>query len=122
MKVIKPAWVGWKKEGTSDKVWGVFCIYDNSDNNQKNGFGWFAEDLIKWGDAMPKRNLIVYNFWGRRGKTLQFKKLDKDNNIVVKKKINKGYRLITNDQFHKIFPDASEQIQSAGLMALLGAE
>ncbi len=42
--------VGWVKEGTSDKVWGYF--------------------------SLPSNTKVYYTFWGRRGARLTFKKYD----------------------------------------------
>lgn len=42
--------VGWKKEGTSDKVWGYF--------------------------SLPSNEKVFYTFWGRRGAKLTFKRYE----------------------------------------------
>lgn len=84
--------IGWCKEGTSDKIWGYFYRPTDVSNNRyiTKHHGW---------------NVCV--FWGRRGKAMQFKPdhsgydLEK---LVREKQNKKNYVPISQGKLFEIWP------------------
>lgn len=86
--------LGWMKEGTSDKVWGYIKLESGS----------------------------YYNFWGRRGKTLRFKRhtghwRDWELDNLADKKLAKGYKKLTEAEIEVISPGFAEEFGSQFVMA-----
>ena len=79
---FKFEWIGWMKTDTNDKVWGYF-------QNDK----------------------LYYTFWGKRGKTLNFKKTptswfaDDKLQSLQKTKRKKGYDEMSEQQMITIWPE-----------------
>lgn len=74
-------WVGWVNEGNHDKLWGVL--------KSANGN-------------------TFYNFWCRRGATMQFKKVDSP---AYRHKEKKGYKQITPDKLDEIYPTFMQEAE-----------
>lgn len=85
--------VGWKKEGTSDKVWGVI---------QLDG---------------PK----CLTFWGRRGKKLQTKETSNGWDLLklIATKENEGYRRIDVVKLHTVYPEFQTDLEKTTMWAML---
>jgi hypothetical protein len=86
--------IGWMKEGTHDKVWGFIRLDSGS----------------------------YYNFWGRRGKTLRFKRhagrwSDYVLNALADKKIAKGYSKLTEAMMESVNPGFTDEFGSQFVMA-----
>lgn len=101
---------GWKKEGTSDKVWGVITLKQTYTSNSPS---W-------WGDQ-SRYNFLV--FWGRRGKKLQFLiKEDKYLNVMgsdFQKKLNKGYQKINKNELDEVYPEFEQDLDAIGFIGIL---
>lgn len=88
--------IGWCKEGTSDKIWGYF--YRPTDTTNP----WISKE-DGW-------NVCV--FWGRRGKAMHFKpdvsgpELTK---LKYQKMVKKNYRSINRDHLLEIWPTFVEE-------------
>jgi len=92
MNKFEFGFIGYCCEDNHDKVWGYFYRPTNKVDGSwwpTKGYGW---------------NCCI--FWGRRGKTMQFKAdvtgpvLDK----LVRAKRNKGYNEIESDKLNEIWP------------------
>lgn len=83
--------LGWMKEDNHDKVWGFIKLKSGS----------------------------LYNFWGRRGKTLRFKRhYDKWTlNDLADKKVAKGYQRMSEQKMEVISPGFGEEFGSQFIMA-----
>ena len=91
---FKFLFLGWMKEGTHDKVWGYIKLDSGS----------------------------YYNFWGRRGKTLRFKRhpgtwSDYDLRDLAQKKLDKGYLRMTEEALEVSTPGFGEEFGSQFVMA-----
>jgi predicted DNA-binding WGR domain protein len=85
--------IGWCREGTSDKVWGVINL--------------------------DKTSSVV--FWGRRGKKLQTK-IDSDSwelNKLIRAKEKKGYVKVDKDHLDRVYPEFENDLQATTVWALL---
>lgn len=91
--------IGWCREGTSDKVW--VCIKLDGD---------------KWGGSYA-------TVWGRRGRKLQHKIIDHssswDMEKLVDSKERKGYRKIDPERLAEVYPEFEEDLQKTTVWALL---
>ena len=87
-------WVGWYKQGTSDKVWG-----------------WFLPNADDTADAGDQRCWI---FWGRRGGTMSFKRDTYGAELVrtQRGKESKGYKPISRAELVEIWPAFEEDLAS----------
>jgi hypothetical protein len=86
-------WIGWFREGTSDKVWG-YCSQPSSET--------------------------CYIFWGRRGKALSFKRDTEYYARGVKyKKANKGYSEINEKQLTDIWPTFGNDLSKRLTLCIL---
>lgn len=97
---MKYAHIGWCKEGTADKVWGVIQLTDNSYWNQSK----------------------YATFWGRRGAKLQTKLWegsDWDAKEMFLKKQNKGYRSVELDELNKVYPEFQQDLEKTAFWATL---
>jgi len=91
-------WVGWnnsRKEGTQhDKVWG-------------------------W---LEMRDGRLYNFWGRRGKSLRFKL--HTNRYALEKlqdtKNRKGYTFVASSDYNRLVKDFIDEVEFYCMTAILG--
>lgn len=93
--------IGWCKDGTSDKVW--ICIQLNGDN---------------WGGTYA-------TVWGRRGKKLQHKVIDHSNqwdmDKLVDSKRRKGYVDIDRTKLDVVYPEFEQDLEATALWAMLKA-
>ena len=101
--------IGWKKEGTSDKVWGYFYRPTVA--------------VGKWVTRDHGWNCCV--LWGRRGgKSMQFKaditgyELDK----LVQSKKNKGYNIITDQKLYDIWPSFAQEAEAKLMWEVLAGK
>lgn len=102
----------WCKEGTSDKVWG-YVEFKNAPEPA-------------WKGARPDPGSL-YNFWGRRGKHLSFKRhygrwdLHELQRLAQKKLHPSGdklpYRQIPISEIEKIYPGFTEEFENQLLAA-----
>jgi len=82
-------WVGWFKEGTSDKLWGVL----KSEHGE-----------------------VYYNFWCRRGSMMQFKRVYSPEYYHKQKK---GYVQITPEKLDEIYPTFMQEAEMKLMFANL---
>jgi len=92
--------IGWCREGTSDKVWGVIKL-THSDNY--------------WNDYLT--------FWGRRGKKLQTKLLREtgtyDVDRLIESKQLKGYQEINHLALDEVYPEFQNDLEKTTIWAML---
>lgn len=90
-------WVGWCKEDNHDKIWGYIKLNESG---------------------------AYYNFWGRRGKTLRFKrhfgKWDLEDLTHAKR--NKGYVMRTPQNMAAIWPNFEDDFATQFVMAKLAGK
>lgn len=87
---------GWCRQGNSDKVWGFIRVGDGSS---------------------------LFNFWGRRGANLTWKRYeDRQRNVLdrlSREKVGKGYREVPIDQIELHTPGFTDEFERAFVMARL---
>lgn len=98
------AFIGHCTEGTSDKIWGVAVCGEYDPSKRKLwGYDYFNEPGVQ-----------AYAFWGKRGKTIKFKKhvtgYDLENLIGAKMR-NKGYVKVGEKKIEELWPDFEEQFE-----------
>lgn len=96
--------IGWCREGTSDKVWGVILIG--------------SEPPGRYG---AHKYLI---FWGRRGKKLQTKfeqTWASKMQDVFDKKLKGGYNSIDPTDLERVYPEFREDLEKTTVWAILSA-
>jgi len=87
--------IGWCKEGTHDKVWGIIRLGSNE----------------------------RISFWGRRGAKLQTKYLlgtsawEADD--MFRKKIRKGYKEILEYELDDVYPEFQQDLEKTAVWAML---
>ncbi len=93
--------IGWCKDDTHDKVWGVIFL------------------------DPPDRKQITYErvlvFWGRRGSKLQTK-LDHNTNKLsrlIDSKRDKGYRQIDRDKLDQVYPEFQSDLEKTAVWAIM---
>ena len=98
--------VGWCRDGTHDKVWGVISLDD------------LSVPLRYWNESK------FVTFWGRRGKTLQTKiqttsqyKIEKE----FEKKLDKGYKKISVEKLDEVYPEFREDLEKTAFWSILKA-
>lgn len=87
-------WLGWNNEGNSDKVWG-------------------------WLEMKDGRK---YCFWGRRGKTLQFKQhrhLDRLLKLEKQKETRKDYNFVRPEDYDQLVKDFLDSVEIYCMTAIL---
>lgn len=96
--------IGWCREGTSDKVW---VVIDLSGGN------------VNWGHQRAYATV-----WGRRGKKLQHKivhysgyEMDK----IIDKKQDKGYRKVFKKDLDAVYPEFEQDLEKTAVWAMLMA-
>lgn len=91
--------IGWCKEGTSDKVWVVIQLSGDH-----------------WGGSFA-------TVWGRRGRVLQHKVIDHSSDWDMEKLINsktkKGYNKIQPEFLNEVYPEFAEDLEKIGIWAAL---
>jgi len=87
--------IGWCKEGTSDKVWG----------------------------AIQLEGRRAVTFWGRRGKALQTKLVNDDWDLskLVDQKRRKGYCEVNRTGLDRVYPGFQEDLEKTAVWAILSA-
>lgn len=94
--------IGWMKEGTSDKVWGMILL-------QKGGDGrWHTNKYV--------------SFWGRRGAKLQTKLVEcslYEAEKMFDKKLNKGYQSVNKDRLDEVYPEFQSDLEKTAFWAAL---
>jgi hypothetical protein len=103
---MKIVCVGWCRDGTHDKVWGVISLDD------------LSVPLRYWNESK------FVTFWGRRGKTLQTKiqttsqyKIEKE----FEKKLDKGYKKISVEKLDEVYPEFREDLEKTAFWSILKA-
>jgi len=100
--------IGWCKEGSHDKVWGVILLQENVDS-EKQFWGWGG--INKY-----------VTFWGRRGAKLQTK-LVEDSAYKVsemfRKKLNKGYEEVDKHGLDEVYPEFESDLEKTAIWATL---
>lgn len=91
--------IGWKCEGTSDKVWGVIYLED----------------------ALSTYNTKCLTFWGRRGAKLQTKLSQDDHTMwrIVESKKDSGYVEIDVRHLNTVYPGFEDDLEKTALWAAL---
>lgn len=86
-------WLGWNNEDRSDKIWG-----------------W-----LEMGDGRK------YNFWGRRGKALQFKQHHSLHELhkLERQKERKGYNFVRPENYDRLVKDFLDQVEMYCMSAIL---
>ena len=99
---MKYEFIGWCREGTSDKVWGVIPL-------QKFEFGQTGKYVI---------------FWGRRGNKLQTKVIE-DSKWGISDKIDskkdRGYVEVDTTQLNELYPEFESDLSKTAMWAMLKA-
>ena len=93
-------WIGHCKEGSSDKVWGILTIREDSD------YKWQGDYVV---------------FWGRRGAKLQTK-IHKDTSEytmerLADKKESKGYQKIDLTRLNEVYPEFEKDLSKMAFWA-----
>jgi predicted DNA-binding WGR domain protein len=86
--------IGWCKEGVHDKVWGIIRL--DGDN--------------------------CVTFWGRRGSKLQTKMIKAswwEAGDLFRKKCNKGYREIQENELDQVYPEFKTDLEKTAIWAML---
>lgn len=85
--------IGWCKQGSADKVWGVINLIDDQ----------------------------VLTVWGRRGAKLQTKvgPFDWGLNRLISKKEEKGYRSIDENELNQVYPEFQSDLEKTAIWATL---
>lgn len=98
--------IGWCREGTHDKVWGVIFPFDPA-SVRPDWEGCTHQDCI--------------TFWGRRGSKLQTKTVCDDYKLqsLVRSKRNKGYQEVQEDRLTEVYPEFREDLEKTTVWALL---
>ena len=99
---MKYKFIGWCREGTSDKVWGVIPL----------GTETYLNDV----------SYVI--FWGRRGKKLQTKIL-KDSVWGIGNKIDskkeRGYIEVDTNKLDELYPEFESDLSKTAMWAMLRA-
>ena len=99
MEAVRFQWIGWCKQGTSDKIWGYFTVGS---------------------DTGP-----FYIFWAGRGKALTFKKESDAFEVtrIRRSKENrhylKAYTGISETKLAEIWPTFAEELEQRLSFAML---
>jgi hypothetical protein len=94
--------IGWCKDGTHDKVWGIICLQEPTTSYR--GDGKFV------------------TFWGRRGKKLQTKTVETGHYEVKKmfdKKLDKGYQEVDKRRLDEVYPEFEQDLEQTAVWAML---
>jgi hypothetical protein len=96
-------YVGWCKDDTHDKVWGVISLSDSS-------------TLRRWDES----KFVI--FWGRRGKTLRTK-IETTTVYQVRQafenKLDKGYREIKVSDLDTVYPEFHTDLEKSTIISIL---
>lgn len=95
--------IGHNTEGTSDKIWGYFLRPTTVDTS-----------LASWKQPTKANGWNCCIFWGRRGKTMQFKGDITGHELrkLVESKYKKGYVKIDQAKLLAIWPTFIEEAEA----------
>lgn len=95
--------LGWAREGTHDKIWGVILLEAPTIESD-----WPTE-------------VKCATFWGRRGKKLQTKITVDDWHLhrLIQTKIGKGYQAIDQTKLDEVYPEFEHDLELTAIMAML---
>jgi len=102
--------IGWCREGTADKVWGVILIQEN------------PEYKGMYESMRPYLDNKYVSFWGRRGRALQTKILNMagyEVDQLFAAKLSKGYRRVDLNQLNAVYPEFEQDLKDTALWATL---
>ena len=91
---MKYVHIGWCREGSHDKVWGIIRLHD--------------------------RDCVT--FWGRRGAKLQTKLIKVsvwEAEDLFRKKRNKGYDSVEEYELHEVYPEFQQDLEKTAFWATL---
>lgn len=97
-------WIGWCKEDSHDKVWGVIVL---------------ERDINKY-VYNPDHKVCV--FWGRRGKKLQTKvsvESQRDINKLIDSKAKKGYNAVNIERLTTVYPEFQMDLEQTAFWSSL---
>jgi hypothetical protein len=98
--------IGWCKEGTHDKVWGVILL---------------AKD-VPVSTAWHFHTNKYITFWGRRGHKLQTKLFSSSQfeaGEMCRKKVNKGYTRVNKERLDVVYPEFQSDLEKTAMWAML---
>jgi hypothetical protein len=98
---IEYGFIGWCKEGSSDKVWGTIKLRDGE--NYWDDKSWVT-------------------FWGRRGRKLQTKIVKTDNwgmSKLSEAKERKGYVAIEQGKLNEVYPEFEDDLKKTAFWNML---
>ncbi len=101
---MKYVHIGWCKEGSHDKVWGIILL---------------AED-VPLSDAWHFPTNKYVTFWGRRGAKLQTKLVNGsayDADQMFHKKRMKGYEEIRESELDEVYPEFKSDLEKTAFWA-----
>lgn len=93
--------IGWCKESTHDKVWGIICL---TEPTQYRADGQYL------------------TFWGRRGAKLQTKMVYGDNYDMTRlsdAKMRKGYKELERNELDDVYPEFEADLEKTAIWATL---
>ena len=96
---MRYAYIGWCKEGASDKVWGAICLQE-------------SESYYTSGKYVT--------FWGRRGAKLQTKIVQGTERAIgemFRKKTNKGYKEVNRNELDEVYPEFQQDLEKTAFWA-----
>jgi hypothetical protein len=98
-------WIGWCREGTHDKVWGIIRL---------------KSDDVKW--YAPCK---FVTFWGRRGHKINYKiwngTLNECNKQIGDKQRKSGYKEISQNRLHEVYPEFEQDLENTTIFAVLSS-
>ena len=97
--------IGWCKEETHDKVWGIILL---------------AEDVPVSVSAWPFSTNKYVTFWGRRGAKLQTKIVEGTNwklHEMFLKKLDKGYKEVRKNELDEVYPEFQQDLEKTAFWA-----
>jgi len=100
---MKYSRIGWCKEDSHDKIWGIIRITNNQDSDY-----WTPDKYV--------------TFWGRRGKKLQTKTVEGHKwyaDRLFEEKTDKGYKELNQDELDKVYPEFEKDLQKTVVWAML---
>lgn len=92
--------IGWMKEGTSDKVWGLILL------ERCSGNFWGTHKYV--------------SFWGRRGAKLQTQIVECSSwhaEQMFDKKLNKGYQRVDKNRLDEVYPEFQSDLEKTAFWA-----
>lgn len=104
----KLVFVGWMKDGKSDKVWICYYLGPTADGNEYK----------------------YVSLYGRRGKALRISRFQEPAwwhspcprdvaSTKINSKVNKGYKEIPKDKLNEVYPEFEEDIAMSAVVAEL---